>query len=172
MKGEKKKKKKKKNIYIMYLWHETRILELALSFVNLNLQIFCVIEKFMLIVCIWFMKIDYVKINHRSGEREKKKIYNIHSSVLYLPIYLAYTLIWLKLKTIILMLWPLLQVKLSRIYRSHVWKFTRNGEGPYLSCGSYGVYVDITGSTWLVRCYTWSLLKGCHVHPVTATYIP
>ena len=30
-----------------------------------------------------------------------------------------------------------------------------------------GVYVAITGSTWPM----WCLLKGCHVHPVTATYI-
>ena len=42
-----------------------------------------------------------------------------------------------------------------------------------LDRGSYGAYVTITES---IRdsygFYTWRLLKVCHVHPVTATYIP
>ena len=75
-------------------------------------------------------------------------------------------------------------------------KLSRNGAhgrgylvavmGSQLRClrGCYGVYTDVTGSTWIVtgstrmlpgsmwmlRClYTWRLLKGCHVHPVIAT---
>ena len=65
----------------------------------------------------------------------------------------------------------------------------------WLSCASYGVYVVITGSMWLLqgicgnyrdyvavtglrgnyRVYvavtgsTWHYLEGCHVHPTTAT---
>ena len=51
-----------------------------------------------------------------------------------------------------------IHVKPSR--KSHERNF-RAVEWVVATRGSYGVYVAMTGSTWLLRAYTWRLLEGC-----------